>query len=50
MQDNSVPGDLRGAVVSCHLERPLDDTAWAHFDALRRRFDTHQLSTLTVSR
>jgi hypothetical protein len=39
MQDNSVPGDPRGAVVSCHLERPLDDAAWARFDALRRRFD-----------
>jgi len=24
------------AVVSCHLERPLDDAAWARFDALRR--------------
>jgi hypothetical protein len=24
------------AVVSCHLERPLDDEAWRRFDALRR--------------
>lgn len=35
---NSVPG-LPAAIVSCHLERPLDDAAWARFDALRRRFD-----------
>jgi hypothetical protein len=28
-----------GAVVSCHLERPLDDDAWRRFDAIRRRFD-----------
>ena len=28
-----------GAVVSCHLERPLDDDAWHCFDAIRRRFD-----------
>ena len=28
-----------GAVVSCHLERPLDDDAWARFSALRRRHD-----------
>ena len=32
---NSVPG---GAVVSCHLEQPLDDATWRRFDALRRRF------------
>jgi len=25
------------AVVSCHVERPLDDAAWARFDALQRR-------------
>jgi hypothetical protein len=24
-------------VVSCHVERPLDDDAWARFDALQRR-------------
>ena len=24
------------AVVSCHLERPLDDAAWRRFDAIRR--------------
>jgi hypothetical protein len=24
------------AVVSCHLERPLDDEAWGRFDAFRR--------------
>jgi hypothetical protein len=35
---NSVPG-LPAAIVSCHLERPLDDAAWARFDALQRRFD-----------
>jgi hypothetical protein len=28
-----------GAVVSCHLERPLDDDAWHRFDAIRRRFE-----------
>jgi hypothetical protein len=31
---------LRGeryAVVSCHVERPLDDEAWARFSALQRR-------------
>lgn len=28
-----------GAVVSCHLERPLDDETWRRFDELRRRFD-----------
>jgi hypothetical protein len=28
-----------GAVVSCHLERPLDDDAWRRFDDLRRRFE-----------
>jgi len=27
----------RLAVVSCHLERPLDDDAWRRFDALQRR-------------
>jgi hypothetical protein len=36
MPDTSVPA---GAVVSCHLERPLDDAAWERFDSLRRRFD-----------
>jgi hypothetical protein len=25
------------AVVSCHVERPLDDDAWRRFDALQRR-------------
>ena len=25
------------AVVSCHVERPLDDAAWGRFDALQRR-------------
>jgi hypothetical protein len=25
------------AVVSCHVERPLDDVAWARFDRLQRR-------------
>ena len=28
-----------GAVVSCHVERPLDDEAWRRFDAVRRRFE-----------
>jgi hypothetical protein len=28
-----------GRVVSCHLERPLDDEAWRRFDAMRRRFE-----------
>jgi hypothetical protein len=31
---NSVPSV---AVVSCHVERPLDDEAWRRFDALQRR-------------
>ncbi|SRR5712691_2496757 len=35
---NSVPSPPV-AIVSCHLERPLDDAAWARFDALQRRFD-----------
>jgi hypothetical protein len=35
MPQNSVPS---GAVVSCHLERPLDDECWRRFDAFRRRF------------
>jgi hypothetical protein len=34
MPQNSVPS---GAVVSCHLERPLDDECWRRFDAVRRR-------------
>src|SRR5881398_1650735 len=36
MTDNSVPSR---AVVSCHLERPLDDETWLRFDRVRRRFD-----------
>jgi hypothetical protein len=36
MDRNSVPS---GCVVSCHLERPLDDEAWRRFDALRRGID-----------
>jgi hypothetical protein len=35
---NSVPS-LPARIVSCHLERPLDDAAWERFDALQRRFD-----------
>jgi hypothetical protein len=35
MAENSVPS---GAVVSCHLEQPLEDESWGRFDALRRRF------------
>jgi hypothetical protein len=35
MTDTSVPV---GAVVSCHLERPLDDECWRRFDAFRHRF------------
>lgn len=36
---DSVPSVPAGpaAVVSCHLERPLDDEAWRRFDALQRR-------------
>lgn len=34
MTDTSVP---TACVVSCHLERPLDDEAWRRFDRLRRR-------------
>jgi len=30
------PSVPRAAVVSCHLERPLDDETWSRFDALRR--------------
>jgi hypothetical protein len=29
----------RGSVVSCHVERPLDDEAWRRFDSVRHRFD-----------
>jgi hypothetical protein len=36
MAENSVPS---GWVVSCHLERPLDDDAWRRFDSVRRRFE-----------
>jgi hypothetical protein len=36
MDRNSVP---RGCVVSCHLERPLDDEAWRRFDHMRRSVD-----------
>jgi hypothetical protein len=36
MAENSVPS---GWVVSCHLERPLDDEAWRRFDSVRRRID-----------
>jgi hypothetical protein len=32
---NSVP-TLPAGFVSCHVERPLDDAAWRHFDALQR--------------
>ena len=39
MVGNSVPGGPAGAVLSCHLERPLDDETWRRFDAFRRRFD-----------
>jgi hypothetical protein len=31
---NSLPSS--SAVVSCHVERPLDDAAWARFDRLQR--------------
>jgi len=31
---NSLPSP--SAVVSCHVERPLDDEAWARFDRLQR--------------
>ena len=36
---HSVPSMPAGpaAVVSCHVERPLDDDAWRRFDALQRR-------------
>lgn len=32
--ENSLPST--SAVVSCHVERPLDDAAWARFDRLQR--------------
>ena len=32
---NSLPSP--SAVVSCHVERPLDDRAWSLFDRLQRR-------------
>jgi hypothetical protein len=32
---NSVPSPP-AAIVSCHVEQPLDDKSWARFDALRR--------------
>jgi hypothetical protein len=36
---NSVPFESAGpvAVVSCHVERPLDDAAWGRFEQLQRR-------------
>ena len=36
---HSVPSPSAGtaALVSCHVERPLDDQAWERFDALQRR-------------
>jgi hypothetical protein len=36
---DSVPSVSAGsiAVVSCHVERPLDDEVWRRFDALQRR-------------
>src|SRR5437588_194642 len=36
--EDSVPFTPAGAasVVSCHVERPLDDEAWARFDRLQR--------------
>ena len=36
MDRNSVP---RACVISCHLERPLDDEAWRRFGAVRRGHD-----------
>jgi hypothetical protein len=32
---DSVP-TAKAAIVTCHLERPLDDAAWRRFDALQR--------------
>ena len=34
--ENILPGG-RYAVVSCHVERPLDDEVWGRFSALQRR-------------
>ena len=36
---HSVPSPPAGsaALVSCHVERPLDDRTWSRFDALQRR-------------
>src|ERR671935_431681 len=34
--ENILPGG-RYAVVSCHVERPLDDEVWANFSALQAR-------------
>jgi hypothetical protein len=36
---NSLPSPSArpAAVVSCHVERPLDDVAWTRFDRLQRR-------------
>ena len=39
MVGNSVPAASAGALVSCHLEQPLDDATWRRFDRFRRRFD-----------
>jgi hypothetical protein len=36
MPETSVPS---GSVVSCHLERPLDDECWRRFEAVARRHD-----------
>src|SRR5438128_9043084 len=32
-----MPGTQGYAVVSCHVERPLDDRVWARYSALIRR-------------
>ena len=40
MPETSVPS---GSVVSCHLERPLDDEVWRRFDAFRRRHEVISL-------
>jgi hypothetical protein len=34
---HSVPSVSGVAVVSCHVEQPLDDASWARFDTLRRK-------------
>src|SRR5437588_7888029 len=35
LESSRMVGEKRYAVVSCHVERPLDDRVWARFEALQ---------------